>query len=157
VLKNKAPPPRVRFAALRCLCVPLTTEHNMGVTTRGAAQRKAKAEATNLLDMPDEVLEPILIAASDSGEWCNMRSARLACSRLRAVSYAAARYITVHIGSSAETGLAALEVLPRLGALSKVEVALGYGPGDCFYTCEYENGPDFFVQKAEAIAQAVYE
>jgi hypothetical protein len=101
----------------------------MGVTTRAAAQRKAKAEATHLLDLPDEVLERILVAASDGGKCCELRSARLVCTRLRAVAYAAAREFVIVMGDAAEQGLASLEMLPRLSRLTRVQLQLGYSTG----------------------------
>jgi hypothetical protein len=127
VLKNKsaafAPPRRARFAALRAY----NTTHKMGVTTRAAA-RKAQAEATKLLDLPDAVLEHILVAASDGGHLGELRAARLACSRLRAAADAAARIASVSLVSLNADALKPLSVLPRFGRLTRLQLELHYGP-----------------------------
>jgi hypothetical protein len=133
--------------------------NTMGVTTRAAAQRKA--EATNLLDMPDEVLERILIAASDGGWLNDLRSARLACSRLRAILYSVARAFTANIAWQDEPS--PLEMLPRLGGLTRLQLQLDDGQlqlddpvVDAFYDSDYDEF-DFTMERlTDDIVQAVY-
>jgi hypothetical protein len=125
---------------------------------RAQTMMRSAAAPSRLLDLPDELLERILLTASNGGQCCELRSARLACARLRSVSYAAARHITVQTAvSSAEAGLTALAVLPRLGyALTRVQVALVEGAGNKFDKRAKANAA-FFVQNVEEIVQAVYK
>jgi hypothetical protein len=102
----------------------------MGVTTRAAAQRKAQAEAKNLLDLPDSLLERILLAASSGGQLRQLRSARRACSRLYTAADAAARALTARVGTRG--GRYALQMLPRLGALTRLQLEPCYGLADMY-------------------------
>jgi len=134
----------------------------MGVTTRAAAQQQRSiiAQATaqlahnRLLNLPDAVLERILVAASDGGEFRDLRSARRACSRLHAVSYAAARALTVSIDSELDL-LSPLEALPRFGALTRLQLKLESDDGlDSGSDAE---DVDFLLEQADEVAQAVYK
>jgi hypothetical protein len=127
----------------------------MGVTTRAAAARMAQAETTSLLDLPDAVLERILVAASDGGDWGVLHDACCACTRLRAVADAATRAMTLNLGCLREHELAPLALLPRLGALARVQLMVGHGDRDVFDFGFTEHDFNFFVDGAEDIARAV--
>jgi hypothetical protein len=125
----------------------------MGATTRAAAQRKAEAEATKLLDLPEAVLERILLAASDGGEWGELRSARLVCERLRAAADAAARAFAANVGPLAGEGEPSpLALLPRLGALARLQLELAYGVSALLAA---KGSVVDVVSEAQGIAQAV--
>lgn len=117
-----------------------------------SSMAQAAAARTRLLDLPDTVLERILVAASDGGRLSSLLNARRACSRLRAVSYAAARAATVHI--KAAGGLAPLDMLPRLTGLARVQLELGYGVGRGFADCE-RDAPEMLFDMAFLIARGV--
>jgi hypothetical protein len=88
------------------------------ITTRAAARRMAEAAQTRLLDLPDGMIERILIAASNGGYWHGLRYARLVCRRLHAAAHAAARDMSWRIAFGQDDGaLARLALLPRLGGL----------------------------------------
>jgi hypothetical protein len=124
----------------------------MGVTTRAAAARKAEAEATNLLDLPDDLLERIMLDASEGGQWFYLQNASRACPRLRAAADAATRAATLHISpSTRDDGLARLTMLPRLDALTRAHLLVGYGALHGLI----EDDRGLFAFDADRIAQAV--
>jgi hypothetical protein len=91
------------------------------------AQHANEARQIGLLDLPDTVLERILVAASDGGDWLGLRKARRACSRLRAVAAAATRQIRWTVPFWRD-GFAELSLLPRLGGLERVLLCVSSKP-----------------------------
>jgi hypothetical protein len=81
----------------------------------------AEAAQTRLLDLPDAVLERILLEASEGRHFGGLDDARLACRRLRAVAYAAVRKLEWHAYLSSD-GLAPLALLPRFDTLARLEL-----------------------------------
>jgi hypothetical protein len=101
------------------------------------------AAPTGLLDLPDALLERILIAASNGGQWRGLRKARRACSRLRAVAYAAVQKAAWQV-QFWDDALAPRALLPRLSALKRLHLQLYFADG-------YELGTDEYSEEAELL------
>jgi hypothetical protein len=101
-----------------------------------AAARQVQAAAEPapfpLLDLPGTALERVLVVASDGGNWNDLRSARLVCTRLRAVADFATKVIVLDL-SSTDFGLAPLALLPRLHTLLTVQVSVDFDADDDFF------------------------
>lgn len=138
----------------------------MGVTTRAAAQQQRSiiAQATaqlahnRLLNLPDAVLERILVAASNGGRWRCLHDARLVCRRLRAVAYTAAREFEWHVPfldqwASWCGGITPLSLPRRLGALTELQLHLGLD--DEFNPSSYWSEDDVdILDMAQSVAQS---
>lgn len=96
-----------------------------------AATTTAEAERapTRLLDLPNGMIERILVAASDDGNWRGLLSARLVCRRLHAAAFAAAREFEWRLifppDRPGDDELALpLALLRRFGALARLRLIL---------------------------------
>jgi hypothetical protein len=137
--------------------------HKASAKARGSNSSSNRQQATmanvpearlRLLDLPDAVLERILVAASDGGEWDSLGNARAACSRLSAIADAAARQFKWSVRCLC--GLGVLRLLPRLGGLERVQLDFCL---ECDSCASYWGAEvlEFISTKAQEVAQGFCE
>jgi hypothetical protein len=124
-----------------------------------AATTTAEAERapTHLLDLPNGMIERILVATSDDGNWRGLGNARLVCRRLNAAAFSAAREFVLRLTfpplRRGDDQLAPLALLPRLSALKRLQVFLAHD----YECCTDEDPFDAVPAMAAKIARAVRE
>jgi hypothetical protein len=149
-------PRAARRACFVCVRAPYKRSSNSSTARKqdnmAAATATHAAAPARLLDLPDALLERILVAASGGGDWDSLGNARAACSRLRAVAEAAARKLKW--SERCLCGLGAL--LPRLGGLERVQLDFGL---ECDSCASYWGAEalEFISTKAQEVAQGFCE